>query len=246
MIKQAKLNMSRPDFDFDSLNELHDSVNEFLSSPGIKLEIIDHGQEKLAHDVSEASLKMADSCAAAKDLLLLAKGHLQNLQSAFRRIAATNDAASDNNSSSIAHHRLPRKQLKKAIMKRLDSLKGMKNMSFATEAAAEEQSLVVVVKLLKEVRASTLSIVRSLLSLIAIPHPGSKSESGRRDPIFRIKLTRVDSLSFWERCEVSDIRTMMKRLEEVEMVVDDMGAELEDIFRRLIRTRASLLNILTT
>lgn len=238
--------MSRPDFDFDSLNELHDSVNEFLSSPGIKLEIIDHGQEKLAHDVSEASLKMADSCAAAKDLLLLAKGHLQNLQSAFRRIAATKDSASEHTTNnSIAHHRLPRKQLKKAIMKRLDSLKGMKN-SFATEAAAEEQSLVVVVKLLKEVRASTLSIVRSLLSLIAIPHPGSKSESGRRDPIFRIKLTRMDSLSFWERCDVSDIRTMMKRLEEVEMVVDDMGAELEDIFRRLIRTRASLLNILTS
>lgn len=238
--------MASPDFDFESLNELHDSVNELLSSPGMKLEMMDQRQEKLAQEVSEASLRMADSCAAAKDLLLLAKDHLQSLQSAFRRIAAaTND---DHAASSIAPHRLPRKQLKKAIMKRLDSLKGMKSTfaETAAPAAEEQRSLAAVVKLLKEVRATTLSIVRSLLSLIAIPHPGSKPDSGRRDPIFRIKLTRMDSLSFWEKCHVSDVRTMMKRLEEVEMVVEDMGAELEEMFRRLIRTRASLLNLLTT
>lgn len=239
--------MSRPDFDFDSLNELHDSVNELLNSPDIKLEIIHHGQEKLAHDVSEASLKMADSCSAAKDLLLLAKNHLQNLQSAFRRIAASTDTAAEHAGDNFANHRLPRKQLKKAILKRLHSLKGMKNtFAAASSAPPEDQSLVVVVKLLKEVRATTLSIVRSLLSLIAIPHPDSKPDSGRKDPIFRIKLTRVDSFSLWEKCDVSDIRSVMKRLEEVEMVVDDMESELEDMFRRLIRTRASLLNILSS
>ncbi|KAK4434669.1 hypothetical protein Salat_0629700 [Sesamum alatum] len=81
--------MSRPEFDFDALRELHDSVNRLLHSPDTKLEIIHHGREKWANEVSEASLKMADSCAAAKDLLLLAKEHLQSLQFAFRRIAAT-------------------------------------------------------------------------------------------------------------------------------------------------------------
>lgn len=45
---------------------------------------------------------------------------------------------------------------------------------------------------------------------------------------------------------MSDTRAVMKRLEEVEMVVGDMEGELEEMFRRLIRTRASLLNILTT
>lgn len=240
--------MSRPELDFDSLTELHDSVNELLSSPDIKLEITHHRHETLAHGVSEASLKMADSCAAAKDLLLLAKSHLQSLQSTFRRISATSDGgAADHSGTNLATHRLPRKQLKKAIMKRLNSLKAMP--SDATTAAAappEDQTLAVVAKLLKEVRATTLSIVRSLLTLIAIPHPDSKPESGRRDPIFRIKLTRMDSLSFWDKCEMSDVRVVMKKLEEVELMVDDMGSELEDMFRRLIRTRASLLNILTS
>ncbi|KAL3641076.1 hypothetical protein CASFOL_016044 [Castilleja foliolosa] len=61
----------------------------------------------------------------------------------------------------------------------------------------------------------------------------------------RIKLTRVDSLSFWEKCDVSDVREVMKKLEEVEIVVQELEGELQDMFRRLIRTRASLLNILT-
>ncbi|XP_047959588.1 uncharacterized protein LOC125204874 [Salvia hispanica] len=237
--------MSQVEFDFASLNEFHDSVNELLSLPDMKLAVSDRRQEKLANDVSEASLKMADSCAAAKDLILLAKDHLQSLQAAFRRIAG----AADHSGGSIATHRLPRKQLKKAIMKRLDSLKGMERSTFSSSASAAEeekqQSLASVVRLLTEVRATTTAMVRSLMTLIAIPHPGRKAESSRRDPLFRIKLTRVDSLSFWEKCDVSDVRTMMKRLEKVEMVVDDMAAELDDMFRRLIRTRASLLNIIT-
>ncbi|PIN08626.1 hypothetical protein CDL12_18797 [Handroanthus impetiginosus] len=235
--------MSRPDFDFNSLRELHDSVNKLLDSPDTKLEIIRHGQEKWAHEVSEASLKMADSCAAAKDLLLLSKDHLQNLQSAFRRIAA------DHGGNHFAPYRHPRKQLKKAILKRLDSLKGMKNTCIAAAAAAapqEDQNLVVVVDLLKQVRSTTLSIVRSLLSLIALPNSDGKFGSGRKDPVFRLKLRRVDSLSSWEKCEAAEVKLVTKRLEEVEVMVEDMEAELEHMFRRLIGTRASLLNILTT
>ncbi|GFP86959.1 hypothetical protein PHJA_000839700 [Phtheirospermum japonicum] len=237
--------MSRPDFDFDSLSELHNSVNELLHSPNTKLEIIHGGHKKWAHQVSESSLRMADSCAAAKDLLLLARDHLQNLQSAFRRITATETATAGN---TFAPHRLPRKQLKKAILKRLHSLKGMKT-TYSAASPPPDHSLAVVVDLLKEVRATTLLIVRSLFSLIAIPNPDGKGKPGpgRKDPVFmRIKLTRVDSLSFWEKCDVSDIREVTTKLEEVEIVVQELEAELQDMFRRLIRTRASLLNILTT
>ncbi|KAL2241928.1 UNVERIFIED_CONTAM: hypothetical protein Sindi_0310800 [Sesamum indicum] len=241
--------MSRPEFDFDALRELHDSVNRLLHSPHTKLEIIHHGREKWANEVSEASLKMADSCAAAKDLLLLTKEHLQSLQSAFRRIAATaTETAADHAGNHFEPYRLPRKQLKKAILKRLNSLKGMKNTCLAAASLQpkEDQNLEVVVELLKEVRATTLMIVRSLLSLIALPNPDGKTGSGRKDPVFRLKLTRVDSLSFWDKCEATEIRSVAKRLEEVETVVEDMEAELDHMFRRLVRTRASLLNILTT
>ncbi|KAL3641077.1 hypothetical protein CASFOL_016045 [Castilleja foliolosa] len=140
--------MSRPNLDFDSLSEFHNSVNELLRSPNTKLQIINGGHKKWAHQVSEASLRMADSCAAAKDVLILAKCHLQNLQPAFRRITATETAG-----NTFAPHRLPRKQLKKAILKRLHSLKGMRS-TYSAVLPPPENSLAVVVDLLKEVRAT--------------------------------------------------------------------------------------------
>lgn len=233
------------DFDFDSLRQQHELVNRLLHSPDTKLEIIEQGHEKWACQVSEAALRMADSCAAAKDLVVLAKDHLQSLKSAFRRIPSAHDHVAGH---SFEPYRVPRKQLKKAILRRLDSLQGMKTayiVGSMTPPGEQDESLEVVVNMLREVRATTLSIVRSLMSLIAMPNPKSKQGS-HKEPMFRLKLTRVDSLSFWEKCAVTDASTVAKRLEEVEVAVDDMEAELERMFRRLIRTRASLLNILTT
>ncbi|KAL3641635.1 hypothetical protein CASFOL_012450 [Castilleja foliolosa] len=226
--------MTNISFDFDSLRDLHDSVNRSLHSPHTKLEIISNDHRNLVHDLSEASLRMADSCSAAKDLLLIAKSHLQNLQTSFRRTSVA-DQGGDNQFSS---HRLPRKQLRKAILKRLDSLKNARVADVLPPP--EDRSLAAVVDLLREVRSTALLMVGSLLSLIALP------DSGRKDPVFRLRFTRVDSLRLWEKCDAAEIREAAKRLEEVEMVVEDMEAEIEHMFRRLIRTRASLLNILTT
>ncbi|GER34010.1 hypothetical protein STAS_10188 [Striga asiatica] len=219
----------RFDFDFDSLRDLHESVNKSLHSPHAKLEILANRRERFAHDLSESSLKMADSCAAAKDLLLVAKTHLQDLESAFRRAA--------DGEQRLSSHRLPRKQLKKAILKRLDSLKGA---GVADPPPEEGGSLAAVVEVLAEIRSAMVGVVRSLMSLIALPEKGG---SGRKDPIFRLRLRRVDSLRLWEKCDPAEVR---KRLEEVEAVVEEMEEELDRMFRRLIRTRASLLNILTT
>ncbi|XP_073024840.1 uncharacterized protein [Primulina eburnea] len=236
--------MSNPDFDFDfdfeALRDLHDSVNDLLHSSATKLEIINHGSQKRAYEVSEASLKMADSCGAAKDLLLLAKDHLQHLQFAFRRVSATTE--SDNAGNQLARYRLPRKQLKKAILKRIHSIKGVKNEYLA--AATDDPNLALVVNLLNEVLVTILSIVKSLTSLISTPN----LQEGRstRMEMFKLKLTRVDSLIIWGKYDAAAIQSALKRLEAVEVVVEDLEGELEQMFRRLIRTRASLLNIITS
>ncbi|KZV16536.1 hypothetical protein F511_11368 [Dorcoceras hygrometricum] len=225
------------DFDFEALRDLHDSVNDLLHSPATKLEIINRGNEKWAYEISEASLKMADSCAAAKDLLLMSKDHLQRLKSAFRRVSAASEADSAGNQ--FAPHRLPRKQLKKAILKRIQSIKGVKNEYLAT--ATDDPNLVLVANLLSEVLVTILSIVKSLSSLISMPYP----QEGRSKPMemFKLKLTRMDSLLAWGKY---DAAAALKRLEAVEVVVEDLEGELEQMFRRLIRTRASLLNIITS
>ncbi|XP_022886782.1 uncharacterized protein LOC111402643 [Olea europaea var. sylvestris] len=231
--------MSLPNF--DALKDMHDSVNDLLHSPMTKQKIAYRGEEKWVHEVSEASLKMVDACGATKDILLLVKDHLQELQSTFRRISVNETTVVGNQFAAYHHHR---KTLKKAILKRLQSLKGMKNKNIAAPigaTAADHCSLVVVVNVLKEVKATTMSIVESLNSLISMPKPNRKSNK----EAFKFKLTRVNSLSLWEKCDISTIQTAIKRLEAVEIITENLEAELECMFRRLIRTRASLLNILT-
>ncbi|KAL2522110.1 hypothetical protein Fot_26033 [Forsythia ovata] len=225
---------------FDALKDMHDSVNDLLHSPMTKQRIVHHGEEKWVHEVSEASLNMVDACGATKDILLLVKDHLKELKSTFRRISVNETTAVGNQFAVYHHHR---KTLKKAILKRLQSLKGMKNKNVAAAAApaADHCSLVVVVNVLKEVKATTMSIVESLNSLISMPKPNRKSNKDT----FKFKFTRVNSLSLWEKCDISTIQTAIKRLEGVEIIIENLEAELECMFRRLIRTRASLLNILT-
>lgn len=56
------------------------------------------------------------------------------------------------------------------------------------------------------------------------------------------ELERLDSAVRGESCTRDDIQ---EKLEEVEMSIGGFEKNLEGLFRRLIRTRASLLNIIS-
>nr|TKS03183.1 hypothetical protein D5086_0000151800 [Populus alba] len=120
-------------------------------------------------------------------------------------------------STKIAAYIFYRKKLKKETMKCLKSLKGMKGKSVTSDISNVDHSIIVVVEVLREVRVTTITIVESLLSLISIP---------------------------WLD-QGSTLHTADKRLEAVEIAVEDLEVELECMFRRLIQTRVLLLNILT-
>ncbi|KAK2995114.1 hypothetical protein RJ640_020754 [Escallonia rubra] len=225
--------MSRPNF--DALRDLHNSANDMLHSPVIKRVLVHHQHEKWVTEVSEASLRMLDICGTTRDVLLLVKDHLQELQSAFRRVNVGETAAEDR----FASHRVHRKVLRKEMLKRLRLLKGMKSQLITL--LPDDHNLTVVVNVLREVRMTTMSIVESLMALMAMPGPMQKTNKGS----FASKFTRVNSLSFWEKCDATALHSAHKRLEAVEMAIEDLEVELDCIFRRLIRTRVSLLNLLT-
>ncbi|XP_031103000.1 uncharacterized protein LOC116006674 [Ipomoea triloba] len=227
---------------FDALRDLHDSANDLLHSPVIKREIATHRQEKLVHEVSEASLRMLEVCGTTKDVVLRVKDHLHDLRSAFRRIMVGETVCAE---SKLQTFRCDRKKLRKEMMKRMNSLKGMrkKNACLAAakemSAAADDDDLRAVVNVLREVRAATISMVEAVMSLMSMPCPDRSASS------FAAKLMRVNSLSRWEKCDATTLQCANTRLEAVEMAVGDLEWELEAIIRRLIRTRVSLLNILT-
>ncbi|XVF63566.1 hypothetical protein PTKIN_Ptkin09bG0097000 [Pterospermum kingtungense] len=223
---------------FDALRDLHNSANDLLHSPIIKRALVHQGQEKWVHQVSEASLRMLDVCGISRDVLLLVKDHVQDLQSTLRRVS-TDEA--DNSESKIAVYNKYAKKLKKETLKCLHSLKGMKSKSITSDISPVDDKLSMVVDVLREVRVTAVTVVESLLSLISIPWLERKSAKG----YFASKFMRSNCQSFHDISDELALQSANKRLQAVEITIEDLEAELKCIFRRLIQTRVLLLNILT-
>ncbi|QCD89261.1 uncharacterized protein LOC114167275 [Vigna unguiculata] len=219
--------------DFVALKDLHNSANSLLHSPLVRQGFVHEREEKWVDDVSESSLRMLEVCGISKDLLLQVKEHLQELQFTLRR-ASIGDEGIEEKITACNRYR---KKLKKETLKCLKWLKkGIK--SERTVSPMNEQKLVLVVDVLREVRVTSISIVESLLSLVSSPWLDSKS--GKRS--FRSKFVRV---SVHCSDDAMVIQSANKRLAGVRMAIEDLEVELECIFRRLIHTRVLLLNILT-
>ncbi|KAK6277853.1 hypothetical protein POUND7_018176 [Theobroma cacao] len=223
---------------FNALRDLHNSANDLLHSPTIKRTLVHQGQEKWVHQVSEASLRMLDVCGISRDVLLLVKEHVQDLQFTLRRVS-TDEA--DIGTKIAAYNRYAKK-LKKETLKCLHSLKGMRNKSITSDILSPiDDNLMMVVDVMREVRVTAISVVEPLLSLISIPWLERKSAKGS----FASKFVRSSCQSLYDISDEMALQSANKRLEAVEITVEDLEAELECIFRRLIQTRVLLLNILT-
>ncbi|XWS24578.1 hypothetical protein CRYUN_Cryun28dG0114900 [Craigia yunnanensis] len=222
---------------FNALRDLHNSANDLLHSPIIKRALVHQGQEKWVHQVSESSLRMLDVCGISRDVLLLVKEHVQDLQFTLRRVS-TDEA---DIGTKIAVYNRYAKKLKKETLKCLHSLKRMRNKSITSDISPIDDNLLKVVDVLREVRMTAISVVESLLSLISIPWLERKSAKGS----FGSKFMRSSCQRFYDISDKMAVQSTNKRLEAVEITIEDLEAELECMFRRLIQTRVLLLNILT-
>ncbi|CAI0434971.1 unnamed protein product [Linum tenue] len=229
---------------FTALRDLHNSANDLLDSPELIQKVTVGGRKthesKWLYQASEASLRMLDVCGVSKDVLSLVKEHLLDLQFTLRGRALSRN---DIESKFLAYSDC-RKKLRKETLKCLKSLKGMMKESNNHQLAVDfcDEDLAVVAEVLREVRGSSVSIVESLLSLISIPWLDDRSG---KTASFAGKLMRRRKGRVGDFCDETALQTANKRLEAVEIAIEDLGSELECMFRRLIQTRASLLNILT-
>lgn len=180
---------------------------------------------------------MLDLCGATRDILLLVKEHIQELQQTFRRAKIEGS----NFEAQISAHGLYRKKLKKELVKSLRDVKGMKDKYLTSDLSLIDHSLIVVVHVLREVRGATISTLDSLLSLISLPTTVTIVHS---QTFFASKFIRKNCQRLLERCDSMEVRMANKRLEEVEGAMEVLEVELECIIRRLIHTRVLLLNIL--
>ncbi|KAI3968298.1 hypothetical protein MKW92_032357 [Papaver armeniacum] len=170
----------------------------------------------------DGSIRLLDVCSITKDVLYQMKQSVQELQSSIRR-----------RSNEVSEYIISRKKITKVIRKCLSDLKYSKKIE--TEGS-----------MLREVEATTLSVLESLLSFVSGPKQ-SKSLILTKRVVHKCEETsevmEVDTAvkSLTKGVEVNNVQKTLKALE---MTLQDFEDGLETVFRCLIKHRVSLLNIL--
>ena len=100
--------------DFVALKDLHNSANNLLHSPIVQQAIAHQTEEKWFDDVSESSLRMLEVCGISKDVLLLVKEHLQELQFTLRRASIGDPVMKELQSKNLFMNNCKNREAKKS------------------------------------------------------------------------------------------------------------------------------------
>lgn len=227
------------------LVELYDSVDDVLQLSKTSL------QEKRVEEVMDGSLRLLDFCGSIRDALSQMKENVQELESSFRRKRGDSGVSNEVNAYMISKNRL-----NKLIYKSLVDLKRMELS--CTTRCLEKDSLS---SMFGEIEGISLVVFNSLLTFISQPKGRSKSlsfvskllQSKRvscegEEYMSEVEKLDMDLLVFKSKSSKKDInlqqvQNMLKKMHTFEMNVQELEEGMEVVFRRLVKTRVSLLNI---
>lgn len=219
---------------------LHDSI-KFLSS--IR-------NEKWVEEILERLVGFLDVCGIMKDILSQIKEHVRDLHCALRRRKGDSSVE-----SSISSYNCFRKRVKKDVKRLISSL----NKSTVAKSSGDHSE--VIFNMIMEV---TISIFESLLMNFVMGY--SQTRKTNKWSLVISKLTprtRVGCdehhfqktndfeglhdklLNRFTRKEFSSWSSAICRLETIEAEIERLENSLDCIFRRMIKTRACLLNIVS-
>jgi len=233
------------------LEDLYISLEDLLNMTSTKKLVSHHQGEKFVEELLDGSMKMLDICGITRDTMLQIKENVQSLHSSLRRRKGYSSIE-----TSVAEYKFFTKNMKKNVTKLTTSLKHMEAKFGATSLLNQDQEFAAVITVIREVIAMNLSIFQSVLSFLA--GSSSKSKATKWLKVAKLMHKRViceeKMESFNElQCVEASLRTLIsegsngahERFEALENAIESIENGLENIFRRLVKTRVCLLNIMT-
>ncbi|KAH8508132.1 hypothetical protein H0E87_010314 [Populus deltoides] len=234
------------------VEDLYKYVDELLNLASTQEVISRHENGKCHNELLDWSVRLLDVCSIARDTMLRFREQIQSLQSALRR--RKGDSSIE---SSVATFTCFRKKMKKDAKKLIASLKQMDNKLGASSLLDQDQHLSAVIKVIREVNVINCSIFQSLLLFMST---SSNPKQSRWSLVSKLmhkgvipceeKQENVNELVavYAALSEVSDsekVKITYKKLEALVISIEDLESCLERVFRVLIKTRASLLNVIS-
>lgn len=217
-----------------NLNKLYSNTGDLLMLPHIQQIIVQERKEKRVDDVLDGYITLLDACAMAKDLISNTKQRVHELLSSLRR----------NDVEGIRSYLDCRRETKKIINKSLKDLRSKHNVP----SSEKDHETTDIAFSLKETELVTFTLFESLLSYLTgakVRRTGwstlvpKKVVSRQGEGMHLNEFEKMDGL-----LQMSLEEEAKAGLKEMESSIRVLEEELECLFRRLIRTRVSLLNIL--
>ncbi|CAN6984640.1 unnamed protein product [Brassica rapa subsp. trilocularis] len=237
------------------LEELYNCTEEFLKMGSTQRVMSSDGSEFM-EEMLDGSLRLMDICNISRDLMVETHEQVRGVQSCVRRKKIAGGGANQLDVAVAGYVRF-RKNMRKEAKRLLGSLKKIDVESCSSSGVSDGQQdehLAAVIDAMRRVVSVSVSVLKSFLELLSGRQSNIKSNNLKSKLAFVLKkkkcnledatneLERLDSAIRGESCTRDDIQ---EKLEEVEMSIGGFEKNLEGLFRRLIRTRASLLNIIS-
>ncbi|KAF2595220.1 hypothetical protein F2Q70_00045516 [Brassica cretica] len=205
------------------LKNMYEVVEVFLRLQSSKT------QKAFLEDVSEGFLEVLDICYTIRDVLMEVKEKVRELESSLRRRVIRSKSGGDHDAfltREIDAYVFKRRVLSRKIGKQLKmKIKKKKDCGGA-------------INVMKKVKETSFDVLVSLLmEVVTMNHSNHKklSRSGSRGIISRMFNKKNQEVEGDE----------LKKLRETEQMIEATEGELECVYKKLLKTRVSLLNMLT-
>ncbi|XP_045806241.1 uncharacterized protein LOC123899210 [Trifolium pratense] len=239
----------------DGLRDLIECVEKLIQLPLTQDALAHEHQENWVNNLLDGSLRLLDVCSSAKDALIHTKECTRELQSIIRRKRGGEVEIATEAKKFLTS----RKIVKKAISKTLANLKtNTKNCNILS--TNKDHQTVVLINLLQDVEVATLSTFETILQFISgttalksntwlsiskliQPKRVSCSLVAEESEFAQVDVA-LQSFVFSKTSKLEEVNDLQNNLEKMELCIQDFEEGLEFLFRRLIKIRVSILNIL--